>query len=173
MAKTALMMACKVVLVCLNNQHQKNLLEILVKYVLGDLKAQGGSPGLSKFAHATLEEEIKHVKPKRLSLWETAKKRGSPATEVETPDTKRRAMASQIDEMLNSMVGTPKPKPAAKAKADPKASAEPKQAPKPKVSPKPAPKPAVEDKTESGDASSSATLAGPAENLAKLLNEWA
>ena len=101
MAKAAVLMATKAILVCHNDTHVKVLKTILNKYICEDYNS--GDPMASKFAPPDLQQTIDDAKPARLKAYEAQKKRGLPENEQASPDAKRAALADTWEEMLTAM----------------------------------------------------------------------
>ena len=172
LAKTAIAMGLKSILVCHNPAHVKVLTRLLCTDVVADIKDSN-----SKYSPKDLKERIDALKPERLVAWENRKR--STDDTAATPRAKRQALGSAIETMLaglDSPGSSQKPKAKAKASAgSPSAPAVP-PAPAPaqpasSSSQGPAPSPA-EPAATAGQPSKPANPE-PAADIQALLKAWA
>jgi hypothetical protein len=165
MAKGALMLNVKMILVTHNELHNKALMKILIDFIVADLKGNANY-AMSKFAPSDVVARLDGLKPDRLVRFVKQKKRPADADAAGTPDTKRTELATNMESYLGGLDGvSPKPK----AKAEPKS-----EIPAvPKVAQANAPSaPSPQDVAGAAAASSSCAAAAPVEDLASLLKSW-
>lgn len=174
LAKAALMLNVKAILVTHNDQHTKILKRILADFVLSDLKAQS-NVALSKFAPADCQARMEALKPARLVKWLNQRKRVPEADSEEQPNAKRKALAANVDSLLGQFDGNSAPvKP--KPKAEPKNEVPPvaPKVPPAKASDGPAlPAASSQEAPKQPPPAKAEGVAQPAENLAALLKSWA
>jgi hypothetical protein len=166
LAKSCLMMSVKTILVCHNASHIKALKAVLRKFIILDFEAQTDIT-LSKYAHADMQANLDEVKPVRLKMFETQKKRGLDDSDKSSPVAKRAALAENLENMLANFDSPAKANANAKAKA--KGAAAPAPAPPAKEVAPVLAIPAVPAPTPKA----TAPVTGPATDLAELLQKWA
>lgn len=177
LAKAALMLNAKAILVSHNEAHSATLVKILEKFVKDDIEANKSS---SKYAPQDFQERLDALQPDRLKKFLAQRKRPQDS-EMDAPANKRIALAASVDTLLDSMMGiTPKAKVEPKPAASPKAKAEPAtKAGSPAVQESAAPGPSGSNEALVANATAGASGASPApapaepaEDLAKLLQQW-
>ena len=177
MVKAAFMMCVKIIVVCHNEHHVKVLKALLRTWVVAELQR-----GECKFAPPDLLQRLDEAKPARLKMHETQKKRTG--EELESPASKRQAMAQSVEAMLNNLsspppkakagsgVGKSPPPPKAAKASEPKAETAEATAGAAKAGASPAKAGTAEAQAGSAEAKAGTPVTAPAENLQALLSSW-